>query len=187
MSHNILKLNNNSFDVNSNRTESVTSLEYAYYQCDSTQRYTTSNYPFTPSSGQNFLIHRGIVDNNISSGFTEVNNSTYTSYIEKLRFTANATYRLSATVGIDTTYQSTGSIFGAYFYNETTSTAISNSFYHKKQALNYAYRRRINTIYEHTTGSTAADIVIRIFALGNPIASTNELYHSCNIFVEKLQ
>lgn len=187
MSHNILKVNNNAFDVNSNRTESITSLEYAYYQCDGTQRYTTSNYPFTPSSGQNFLIHRGTVVNNISSGFTEVNNGTYTSYIEKLRFTANAKYRLSAIVGMDTTYQSSSSIFGAYFYNETTSTVISNSFYHKKQSYNYCFNRRLRTIYEHTSGSTAADIVIRIFALGNPVITTNENYHACNIFVEKLQ
>ncbi len=185
MSHNILKLNTNSFDVNSNRTESVTGLEYAYYQCDSVPWYTTSNYPFTPSSGQNFLIYRGTVDNNISSGFTEVNHVTYTSYIEKLRFTANAKYRLVATVGMDSTYAN--GTFGAYFYNETTSTVISNSFYHQKNALNYSYRRRINTIYEHTTGLTAADIVLRIFALNNPITSTNEMYHDCNIFVEKLQ
>ena len=186
MSHNILKLNTNAFDVNSNRTESITSLEYAYYQCDtSAGRYTTANYPFTPSSGQNFLIYRGVVDNNISSGFTEVNHATYTSFIEKYQFTANAKYRLSAIVGMDTTYQN--GTFGAYFYNETTSTVISNSFYHQKNALNYCCRRRINTIYEHTTGATAANIVLRIFALSNPITTTTEMYHDCNILIEKLQ
>lgn len=185
MSHNILKLNTNSFDVNSNKTESITSLEYAYYQCDSVPWYTTSNYPFTPSSGQNFLIYRGTVDNNISSGFTEVNHVTYTSYIEKLRFSANGKYRLVAIVGLDLSYFS--GTFGAYFYNETTSTIISNSYYHEISSLNYCYRRRINTIYEHTTSSTPADIVIRLFALNTPNISTNEVYHDCNILVEKLQ
>ena len=144
MSHNILKINTNSFDVNSNKTETVTALEYAYYQCDGATWYTTANYPLTPATGQNLLIERGTVDNNISSGFTEINNATYTNYIEKLRFIANATYRLSANVGIDTVYQN--GTFGACFYNETTSTAISNSFYHVKNGLNYSWRRRISTI-----------------------------------------
>lgn len=95
MSHNTLKLNTNSFDVNSNQTASVDSLEFCYCMTGN----TPSTYPFTPTAGQPYVIYRGQVINNIT-GLNLIDHPSHTNWIQKYEFTSDGVYKIAVFAGL---------------------------------------------------------------------------------------
>jgi len=117
MSHNILRLNTASFDVNSNQTPSVDGQEFAYCMSGN----TPSTYPFTPTASQPYVIYRGQVINNIT-GLNLIDHPSHTNWIQKYEFTADGVYRIEAFCALAHTASSSSNVQSYQLINESTGT-----------------------------------------------------------------
>lgn len=181
MSHNILTVNNNSFDVNSNRTESITSQSFSYVH---------PSGGFQPTAlivGSNFLFRKDEQVNPSTSWVTQVDHATHTGYVEKFRFTQDGTYRIMARALVP--YLSSINALneqGYYLYNETSSQIVSSSFYHKANDVSYCSHNYMTTIV--TRSGSNIDIVVRCFAINREALSGSLAMQDLAWFTaEKLQ
>jgi hypothetical protein len=90
MSHNTLKLNTNSFDVNSNRTESISNPLYAYVST------VLGTPPKTFVTGDDFLFQRQVVQNtfNTSTQLDLIDHPSYSNYVQYIRIKEDGLYRI---------------------------------------------------------------------------------------------
>jgi hypothetical protein len=181
MSHNILKLNSAAFDVNSNKSESITDPQFYYIRVAS----TLITYPTTPSTSADFLIERGAVITNPASlsWLTENNHPTFTSYLQSVTFTQDGVYRVVAGASLKSVQNSGGQ--GYNIYNKTTSSIISNSYYTNYNELEYMPSKIMHTIV--TRSGSDVEISIRPFYLNNVSTATNSDYGETHLYIEKLQ
>lgn len=180
MSHNILTLNNNSFDVNSNRTETVSTLKYGYVQ--EPLSVTVSNYPVYPAAGQNGLINKASVGGNFLTSEVEFNDHpTYTNFIESVTLKANGTYLVQSYFNFFQ-YSTTGyQKFALY----DGSNYISNSSWQQDNVQAYcAGFNMYSTVV--ITGGVSKTISIRIIQVHpTDIVITRRMLN--HLYVEKLQ
>lgn len=177
MSHNILTLNNNTFDVNSNRTESITAASFSYV------RPTGGVQPIAISVGSNYLFKKDVQVNPSTSWITQVDHATQTGYVEKFRFIQDGTYRVTARASIS--YNgTTGGRQGFQIYDLTNSQYISSSFYQGYADDCYCFCNHMTSIIVRS-GSNI-EVSVRCFDINN--FSSTLGYDQYSIFTaEKLQ
>lgn len=180
MSHNVLNLNNNSFDVNSNLTQSITDAEYYYVQA-----VYGVTYPITPVVGDDLLINKHTeLENPSSPSWLTINNhATHTTYLESITLTQDGTYLINARAALNRINNFSGGV-GFYLYNKTTSTVISNSVYYNYNELAYLWNKNIHTIIERS--GSDIEVSIRIFYLSG-VDTDFRSYWQTRLLVEKLQ
>lgn len=180
MSHNILNLNSNAFDVNSNLTQTITDAEYYYVQA-----VFPTTYPITPVVNDDFLIKKASeIKNPASPSWITINNhATHTTFLQSITFTQDGKYLINAQAALDRTANRTGGL-GFYLYNKTTSTIISNSIYYQYNELAYLWNKNMNTIVERS--GSDIEVSIKIFYLNNVTTGINGYWQS-RMLVEKLQ
>lgn len=180
MSHNILKLNTNSFDVNSNVSETInTTVKHAFVTPP-----TSASLWATPTAGSDFLIQRGTVVNtfNTSTEFDFIDHASYSNYVRYMRFKADGTYKIVARGLITLTGNNTGSQ-GYYLYDGTN--VVSNTSF---RAYNNICYRSCNTIVGIVERSgTDVDISLRLYTGGNISGSDIISYRNSFLYVERLQ
>ena len=160
MSHNILTLNNNSFDVNSNRTESISSSNYSYV-------YPTGGaQPLSLSVGSNFLFKKDVQVNASTSWITQIDHATQTGYVEKFRFIQDGTYRIRArAVVAHNAFATAGNRQGFQLYDLTNSQFISSAFYLQYNDNAYCFCNYMSSIVVRS-GSNI-DVSLRCTYIGN--------------------
>ena len=180
MSHNTLRLNTNSFDVNSNQTASIDSLEFCY--CMTTN--TPSTYPFTPTAGQPYVIYRGQVINNIT-GLNLIDHPSHTNWIQKYQFTADGVYKIavfgalahsSANASNHQTYQ---------LINESTGTYWSGRIGRDYSSTDRPTSDTITSILE-VSGSSVTINIRQVHAGGN-WNLTRATWNRAHIYIERLE
>lgn len=177
MSHNLVKLNTNAFDVNSNLTQSITSMEYAYVY----PNFTGSNtYPRSVVSGQNFLWKNDNLYNGIT-GLTIVYNTTYTSHVETFRFTSDGTYKIFASASL--TFASSNSGGQGYYLHDGTNV-ISNTSFREYNNLCYAPCTYMSGVIVRS--GTDIDVTVKIDFASN-VSTIEGSYPQSVFFVERLQ
>lgn len=179
MSHNILTLNNNSFDVNSNRTESINAANYSYV-------YPTGGaQPLALSVGSNFLFKKDVQVNASTSWITQVDHATQTGYVEKFRFIQDGTYRIRARAVVGhTSNVTTGNSQGFQLYDLTNSQFISSAFYLQYNDDCYCFCNYMSSIVVRS-GSNI-DVSVRCTSIGN-LDLTNAMDFYTIFTAEKLQ
>lgn len=182
MSHNLLTLNNNSFDVNSNKTESVASRKFAFFNEPlDLQTYT---YPRSATVGDAALISKVDSSNLFSTSEVEFNDySGNTNFIESVTLKANGKYLIQARFCF-VEYISTGLGYQRFGLYDGTNL-ISNYGWHNPNGLNYSSNFNLYTIVE-ITGGVSKTIEIRIDNVNSSnIASRIQALNS--LYVEQLQ
>lgn len=161
MSHNIMKLNNNSFDVNSNRTESISSLTYGFVLDDATG--TPPAYPRSFVVNDNALIYKSTVNNLFSTSDVEFNDwPTNTNFIESVTLKTNGTYLIQAFFMFQKANPADPNRQGFALWNG--SNYISNSAYGNSSINSYATDHNMYSTVE-ITGGVSQTISIRIFSI----------------------
>lgn len=185
MSHNILKYNANSFDVNSNRTESATSLIYGLVH-DENATPPTLNYPRNFVAGQNVLIYKSVVDNNFSTSDVEFNDwPTNTNFIESVTLKTNGVYAVHACARFQLTVAGASLGFQGFGLHNGTNY-ISNQFDAKANDQNYVSDPHLYSIVE-ITGSVAQTISIQIIRIDNAYIDKTIARYWNYLQVERLQ
>jgi len=179
MSHNILTLNNSAFDVNSNRTESISSSNYSYV------KPSGGFQPIALSVGANFLFRKDEQINASTSWITQVDHATQANYVEKFRFTQDGTYRVFARCAIPyINIGATGNTQGFRLRDLTNNQFISSAFFHLIFNDSYCYINYMSSIIVRS--GSDIDISVRCTAVGNELRSGN--FDNYSIFTaEKLQ
>ena len=182
MSHNLLTLNNNSFDVNSNRAESIGSSKYAYFS--EPLDALTYTYPRSATVGEAALISKVNTSNLFSTSEVEFNDySGNTNFIESVTLKANGTYLIQAKFCFFE-YINTGQGYQRFGLHDGTNF-ISNYGWHSPNLLNYASDFNLYSIVE-ITGGVSKTIEIRISNVNSTnIRSRVETQNS--LYVELLQ
>lgn len=180
MSHNILKLNTNSFDVNSNVSESInTTVDHAFVTPP-----TSAALWAAPTVGGDFLIQRGTVVNtfNTSTEFDFIDHASYSNYVRYMRFKADGVYKIIARGLLTQTANNTGS--QGFYLHDGTNVVSSTSF----RAYNNICYRRCNTIVGIVERSgTDIDISLRLYTGSNISSSDIISYRNSYLYVERLQ
>jgi len=184
MSHNILKYNANSFDVNSNRTETASSLTYGFIQDQTSATPTT--YPRNFVSGQSVLIYKGNVDNNFSTSDVEFNDwPTNTNFINSVTLKTNGVYAVHGFAKFRYNSADVTSGFQGFGLHDGTNY-ISNQYYHKYNDQDYASDANFYTIVE-ITGGVSQTIYIRIITINDTYMDKAAPRRWNFLHVEKLQ
>lgn len=177
MSHNLLKLNTNSFDVNSNRTESISSPLYAYVRTDG------GSPPFVFTSGDDFLFYRGDVQNTFTTSQVQlIDHASHANYIRYIRLKENGTYRLffrgfTRRTNNATTYVRRLEVF-------VSGSAVSNTSIKQYNVINYRMCEFNHSIV--TRSGTDVDISLRMTS-GQNNTTLAASYNRSSFFVERLQ
>ena len=177
MSHNLLKLNTNSFDVNSNRSESISSPLYAYV-------YTNGGSPpFVFSSGDDFLFYRGVVENTFTTSQIQlIDHASHTNYIRYIRLKEDGTYRLVFRGLTKRTASSTSYIRRLEVF--VSGSAVSNTSIKQYNVVNYRMSEFAHSIV--TRSGTDVDISLRMTS-GTNNTTLAASYNRSSFFVERLQ
>lgn len=180
MSHNILKLNANSFDVNSNRTESITNNLYAYVACDS-----SSALPKTFTTGDDFLIERATVVNtfNTSTQLDFIDHSSYSGYVQYIRLKEDGVYRFMMRGLLRRPASNDPYTRRCDIYDQTNY--VSNTAILTYNAINYKSHDTCHAIIERS--GTDIDVSLRITNSNNISNASNGGYLFSYFLVERLQ
>ena len=181
MSHNLLRLNTNSCDVNSNRTESIANNLYAYVSCDS-----SSALPKTFATGDDFLIERATVLNtfNTTTQLDFIDHPSYSEYVQYVRLKQDGVYRfmmrglLRRPAGFGNSYNRRCEIYDQTNY--VSNTAILNY-----NAINYKSHDTCHAIIERS--GSDIDVSLRIVSANNISNVSAGGYIRSYFFVERLQ
>lgn len=178
MSHNILTLNNNTFDVNSNRTESISSANFSVVSP------TGGGQPANLSVNSSFLYKKDIQINPSTSWVTQIDHATHTGYVEKFRFIQDGTYRVFAKAVSFYTFSNVGTQ-GYRLYNNTSSQFVSSSFFQGYNDNCYCWNNYMSTIV--TRSGADIDISVRCTSIVNQkINHAVSAARYCIFGVEKL-
>jgi len=185
MSHNILKYNANSFDVNSNRTETATSLTYGFIQDEDAPTPTVS-YPRNFVTGQSVLIYKSRVDNNFSTTDVEFNDwPTNTNFINSVTLKTNGVYAVHGFARFR--YNLADSLVGYQGFGLHDGTNyVSNQFYHQYNEQDYISDPNLYTIVQ-VTGGVAVTMYIRIITIDDSYINKTAPRRWNYLHVEKLQ
>ena len=170
MSHNILKVNTNAFN-----RESDQSLNTSHTASESlwSSPLPTGGlqhvYPRAPAAGQNYLFYTATLNNDITN--STVNYYT-TNWLESITLSDDGIYRLNARTFIACHGSSnvTGSI-GTYWYDNTNSVILGNSQFYQEGAYNYPCFGSVTAIVE--VSGTPKTVAVRIYNAVNLQASDN--------------
>lgn len=177
MTHNLLKLNTNSFDVNSNRTESISSPLYAYVYTDG------GSPPFVFTSGSDFLFYRGVVENTFTTSQIElIDHASYTNYIRYIRLKEDGTYRLVFRGLTQRTASLTSYIRRLEVF--VSGSAVSNTSIKEYNTINYRMSEFAHSIV--TRSGSDVDISLRMTHGSNNTTASGS-YNRSSFFVERLQ
>lgn len=178
MSHNILKLNTNSFDVNSNRTESISNPLYAYVRTDG------GSPPFVFTSGDDFLFYRGDVQNTFTTSQIQlIDHASHANYIRYIRLKEDGTYRLvfrgftRRSANAPTAYVRRLEVF-------VSGAAVSNTSIKKYNEINYRMSEFAHSIV--TRSGSDVDISLRMTS-GTNNTTFAASYNRSSFFVERLK
>jgi len=178
MSHNLLKLNTNSFDVNSNRTEIISSPLYAYVECQG------GAPPFTFSTGDDFLFYRGNVFNSFTTSQIQlIDHASYANYIRYIRLKEDGTYRLVFR-GLTQRTASAPTVYIRRLEVQVSSVTVSNTSIKKYNEINYRMSEFNHSIV--TRSGSDVDINLRMTS-GSFNSTTSAYYDHSSFFVERLQ
>lgn len=185
MSHNILTVNTNNFDVNSNQslTVSPTDIDVYFLRGDTGQLF---GYPRTPVVGDNYVFYQGYVVNQMS-GLT-VNTLTLSgrTWVESFTLANNGTYRFTANPFNATSTSAANPSVGYYWYDVTNSNIISNSCWWHDSQSDYVFTQLISGVVE-VSGSSVT-IAVRIYAANNTDVGSNfTAPNFVNVMIEKLK
>ena len=184
MSHNILKVNTNSFDRESNQALSTSHSSSESLFCSPLTNTGTRVYPRSPATGQNYLFYTQTLTNNITN--STVNYYT-TNWLESITLSDDGVYRLNARSFISCNASSsiTGSI-GTYWYDTTNSVILGNSTFFQESAYNYPYFGSVTAIVE--VSGAAKTVAVRLYNATNlnPAANYTPQWYD-NLHIERLQ
>ena len=178
MSHNVLKLNTNSFDVNSNRAESIPSLLYAYVECNG------GAPPFTFSTGDDFLFYRGTVANTFTTSQIQlIDHASHANYVRYIRLKEDGTYKLTFR-GLTQRTSGAPSVYIRRLEVHVSSVTVSNTSIKKYNEINY----RMSEFNHSIVTRSGSDIDISLSVVSGSFNSTNgNFYDHSSFFVESLQ
>ena len=180
MSHNTLKLNTNSFDVNSNQTASVDGLEFAYCMSGN----TPSTYPFTPVAGQPFVIYRGQVINNIT-GLNLIDHPSHTNWIQKYQFTTDGVYRIAVFAALAHSTSISSNVQSYQLINESTGTYWSSRSIRSNNETTRPTTASISSVLE--VSGSAVTINIRQTHAGGNYNLSRLTWNRSHIYIERLE
>ena len=183
MSHNILTLNNNSFDVNSDRTESATNISWAYIET-----WGAPTYPRNFTNGHNYLIYRGnVYPSTLPSWITLTDNSSYANWVDTITFTEDGVYRIAGNSQLTYASASAGNTFRLSIEDVTggSNTEISSYSYNKRNTVDRPFNSHLTTIVERS-GSDVS-IRVRIESVSNISRTSTAPYRRTSFFIERLQ
>lgn len=185
MSHNTLKVNTNSFDVNSNQSLS-TSTSSSQFFCHRTF-VGGQSYPRSVVVGQEALFHDSGSTNNINTITGLTVNYVYSAWIGSVTLSSAGRYRLYANMNI--TVEGNASYVGAIgyaWYDRTNNVQIGNNTYFKQSVDNYPHGSMQYGFIE--VGSTPITVAVQITHSVNVAANDDSTPYSWNMFlIEKLQ
>ena len=178
MSHNLLKLNTNSFDVNSNRTESIGSPLYAYVECNG------GSPPFTFSTGDDFLFYRGTVANTFTTSQIQlIDHASHANYIRYIRLKEDGTYRLVFR-GLTQRSAAPPNVYIRRLEVQVSSVTVSNTSIKRYNEINYRMSEFNHSIV--TRSGSDVDISLKMVS-GSFNATAAAFYDHSSFFVERLQ
>lgn len=184
MSHNIMKLNTNSFDVNSNRTESISALKYGFIQDDITSPNATVAYPRALAVNDNALIYKGTVNNLFSTSDVEFNDwPTNTNFIESVTLKTNGKYLIQAyffMIRLNATYNQ-----NQKYILWDGSSYISNASCSLGTVESYATDRNMYSTVE-VTGGVSKTISIRIDGVNSAAYDLSAQRMLNHLYVERV-
>ena len=182
MSHNILKLNTNSFDVNSNRTESVSAASWAYIET-----WGAPSYPRNFTNGHNYLIYRGnIYPSTLPSWLTLTDNGSYANWVDTFTFTEDGIYRMIGNSQLTYSSSTSGNTFRLSIEDVTgTAVEVSNYSYNKRNTVDRPFNSYMTTIIERS--GSDIDIRVRIESVSNISKTSTAPYRRTSFFIERLQ
>lgn len=185
MSHNTLKVNTNSFDVNSNQSL-TTSTSSSQIYC--LRAYVgVSSYPRSVVVGQEGLFYTSFNSNNVNTitGLTE--NFAYSNWIKSVTLSSSGRYRLYANMNItvDGNAANVGAI-GFAWYDRTNNVQIGNNTYFKQSVDNYPHGSMQYGFIE--VGAIPITVAVQITHSVNVDANDDTTPYSWNTFlIEKIQ
>ena len=184
MSHNILKVNTNPFDRESDQALSTSHTASESLFCAPIPNTGVRVYPRTPAVGQNYLFYTQTLTNNITN--STVNYYT-TNWLESVTLSEDGIYRLNARtfISCDASSSVIGSI-GTYWYDTTNSVILGNSAFFQEGAYNYPYFGSVTAIVE--VSGSAKTVAVRLYDATNlnPAANRTPQWYDI-LHIERLQ